>query len=98
MSYYDSDAGFKYYTAIHGSPDYSGIALYEVTGTEKDTVDGSEYPRGVGRTFVEALKLRDERVLKYLLENMPKDRKVKVLELGSGRGGLTRYIAKNLHD
>ena len=55
MSYYDSDAGFKYYTAIHGSPDYSGIAYFIETGTGKDTVDGSEYPRGVGKTFVEGL-------------------------------------------
>jgi SAM-dependent MidA family methyltransferase len=30
------------------------------------------------------------------LENAPKDRKLRILELGSGRGGMARTIAKSL--
>lgn len=34
---------------------------------------------------------------KHVLENMPKDRKIRGIELGSGRGNLSRYIALKLH-
>ena len=96
--YYDSDSGFEYYTVIHGSPHYTGIALYHESATEKDIVTGEEYIRGTGNTFFDAYKARDDRMLKFVVDNMPKDRKVKVLELGSGRGGLTRFMAKSLND
>lgn len=39
---------------------------------------------------------RDNKMLKLIKDNMPTDRKVKILELGSGRGGLSRHVAKNL--
>ena len=35
-------------------------------------------------------------MLKLILENIPEGRKIKALELGSGRGGLTRFITKEL--
>lgn len=35
-------------------------------------------------------------MLKLIQEHMPTDRKVRALELGSGRGGLSRFIASNL--
>ena len=35
-------------------------------------------------------------MLALILEHIPKDKQLKVLELGSGRGGLSRYIGQEL--
>ena len=35
-------------------------------------------------------------MLSLILENAPKDRKLKCIELGSGNGGMTRFITKEL--
>jgi len=40
--------------------------------------------------------MRDEKMLKFIKDYMP-DRKVSILELGSGRGGLSRYLTRELH-
>lgn len=53
--------------------------------------------RGSGvESIVEANIIRDKKMLDLILANIPKDRKIKALELGSGRGGLTRFVAKEL--
>lgn len=94
--YYDSESAFKYYTIMHSSIDYTGIASYPEQAVEKDK-DGKEYIRGAGiDSIVEANIIRDKKMLKLILDNIPTDRKIKALELGSGRGGLTRFIAKEL--
>ena len=81
---------------MHSSIDYTGIASYPEQAVEKDK-DGKEYIRGAGiDSIVEANIIRDEKMLKLILDNIPTDRKIKALELGSGRGGLTRFIAKEL--
>jgi len=47
-------------------------------------------------TLAEACLFRDQMMLKNIVDNAPKDRKLKVLEMGAGRGGLTRFVAKEL--
>lgn len=94
--YYDSDSAFKYYTIIHSSVDYSGLGEYPEAATEKDLVTGKEYVRGAGTDSIkDANLIRDKTMLNDILNTMP-DKKVKCLELGAGRGGLTRYIAREL--
>ena len=94
--YYDSESAFKYYTIMHSSIDYTGIASYPEQVIEKDK-DGNEYIRGSGiENIKEANIIRDNKMLKLIMDNIPSDRKIKALELGSGRGGLTRFIAKEL--
>lgn len=39
--------------------------------------------------------MRDEKMLQFIKNYMP-DRKVSILELGSGRGGLSRYLTREL--
>ena len=60
--YYDSDGAFKYYTIVHSSIDYTGIAAYPEEKLEKDAVTGESYPRGTGMkddSIMEANILRD---------------------------------------
>ena len=53
--------------------------------------------RDRSKTFAEPFEIRDNYMLQLVKDNMP-DRKLNVLELGSGRGGLSRFMAKNLLD
>ena len=53
------------------------------------------YKRGHGRSIRDATIERDKKMLKLIRDYMP-DKKIKVLELGSGRGGLSRLIASSL--
>lgn len=92
--YYDSDAGFKYYSIIN-SVDYSGMGIWDETVEHQDPLSKVMYKRGNGRSVRDATILRDQKMLKLITENMP-NKKVEVLELGSGRGGLSRYVAKEL--
>jgi len=83
---------------MHSSIDYTGIASYPEETVEKDK-DGLEYVRGTGmkdESIMEANIIRDKKMLKLILDNIPNDRKIRALELGSGRGGLTRFIAQEL--
>lgn len=94
--YYDSDNAYKYYSTIYSSEEYIGNGLYPEFATEKDA-NGVEYIRGTGvSSIAEANINRDQMMLKNILDNAPKDRKLKVLEMGAGRGGLTRFVAKEL--
>jgi len=93
--YYDSDSGFKYYSIIN-SIDYSGMGIFPELVTETEPATGKQYPRGEGLSIRDATIKRDEKMLALIVENIPKDKKVKVLELGSGRGGLSRYICQEL--
>jgi len=57
---------------------------------------GRKYKRGNPKDDMEPLKLRNEKMWSYIEQYMPTDRKLRVLELGSGRGSLTRYVALKL--
>ena len=99
QEYYKSDSAWNYYTVIHDSVDYSGMGIWHEEKTEKDTDTGKEYIRGAGsETMAAANKVRDERMFKFMTENIPKGRKIKILELGSGRGGQSRDVAKKFND
>ena len=99
QEYYQSDSAWKYYTVIHDSVDYSGMGIWHEEKTEKDTVTGKDYLRGAGsETMAAANKVRDERMFKFMTDNIPKGRKIKILELGSGRGGQSRDVAKKFND
>ena len=93
-SYYNSDDGFKYYSIVN-STDYSGMGIWEETVDHVDPINNFKYKRGNGRSVRDATMVRDEKMLKLIKDNMP-DKKVKILELGSGRGGLSRFVAKQL--
>ena len=92
-TYYDSDSGFRFYSIIN-SPDYSGLGLYPSEQIETDP-QGEEYPRGDGLGIREATMARDKKMLDLILANAP-DKKLKILECGSGRGGFARYLSKEL--
>ena len=48
---------------------------------------------------MEPFRLRDEKMWKYILDNLPKDgRKIKVLDMGSGRGHVSRMVACKLRE
>lgn len=99
QEYYQSDSAWNYYTIIHGSADYSGMGIWSESVMENDTATGKPYLRGKEPdTMVAANKVRDERMFKFMMENIPKGRKLKILELGSGRGGQTRDVAKKFLD
>ena len=89
VDYYQSDETFAWYSTIF-STDYSGTGLYP----EEATVDGIKMGAGV-KSVREAMICRDQRILDQLIAHAPAGR-LKVLELGSGRGGLTRFIATEL--
>ena len=86
--YYDSDKGFKFYSIVN-SPDYSGIGLYPSETIELDHLRNS-YPRGDGLGIREATIARNIKILGLIQQYAPKNRKLKIIELGSGRGGFAR--------
>ena len=88
---YDEKFGINYGNIINGSPDYTGCGLCPEEGEAVDP-SGFKYKYGKSADPVEPFKIRDEKMLKLITENMPADRKLKAIELGSGRGGLTRYV------
>lgn len=69
--------------------------MYPDFTTEKRD-DGSEYERGDKQSVAEATVTRDRHILKTILEQFPGAKKLKILELGAGRGGLSRFLAKEL--
>ena len=93
-SYYNSDDGFRYYSLVN-SVDYSGMGIWDETVECVDPINGYKYKRGNGRSVRDATMVRDDKMLKLIKDHMP-NKKVKVLELGSGRGGLSRFIAQQL--
>ena len=93
--YYDSDSAFKFYSIINGI-DYSGIGRFPSMVNEIDPTNNKEYNRGDGLSVTDATMKRDEKMLGDILQHMPKDKKIKILELGAGRGGLSRYLTKEL--
>jgi len=93
-TYYNSDDGFKYYSIIN-SADYSGMGIWDEMVEHTDPLNNKVYQRGNKRSIRDATILRDQKMIKLIRDNMA-DKKIKVLELGSGRGGLSRFIAANL--
>lgn len=58
--------------------------------------EDKEFPCGAGVDSVKnAVQLRNNKMFKIMIQNAPPS-KLKVLELGSGRGGLTRFVAQEL--
>ena len=91
--YYNSDKGFKFYSIVN-SPDYSGIGLYPSESIETDH-EGNQFPRGDGLGIREATIARNMKLLALIKQYAPK-KKLKIIELGSGRGGFARQIACEL--
>ena len=90
QDYYDSDSAFKYYSTIQ-TTDYSGIGIYP----EQEVTAGG-FPRGSGvDSGAHALQKRDAHMLELILKSAPAG-KLRGLDLGSGRGGLARFIAGEL--
>jgi hypothetical protein len=94
-TYYNSDDGFKYYSIIN-STDYSGMGIWDTMVEQIDPLSSKIYQRGEGRSIRDATMQRDAKVLQLIRQYMP-DKQVKVLELGSGRGGLSRLVASSLY-
>ena len=93
--HYSSNNAFKYYSIIQ-SPDYSGIGIYP---SEREEIDpeGRTYARGAGVDSVrEANILRDQKTCNLLLKYGPADHKLRVVDMGGGRGGLARMAANML--
>jgi sarcosine/dimethylglycine N-methyltransferase len=64
---------------------------------EETDESGYTYIRGDSTDITAATRRRDQEVCDYVLDNAPEG-KLKVLELGSGRGALGRHVAKQLLD
>lgn len=71
------------------------MGIWEELIEHEDPINRVMYKRGNGRSIRDATKARDHKVLKLIKEYMP-SKKIKILELGSGRGGLSRYLAREL--
>ena len=98
-TYYESDDSYRYYSIIY-TEDYTGAGFFPAQ-IEVETPDapGVKYPIGTGCQIFEAVQARDMRMVDHVLmcfEGCQK--KLSLLELGSGRGGLTRFMAKELLD
>lgn len=91
--YYDSDKGFKFYSVVN-STDYSGIGLYPEEHTEIDHL-GVNYPRGDCLGIRDATIARNVKLLEKIKKYAPQ-RKLKLIEFGSGRGGFAIQIAQEL--
>jgi hypothetical protein len=76
--------------------DYTGLGLYPESIEETCPESSRKYRRGNGKTFAEPFEMRDEELWIHIKENMPTDRKIRVIELGSGRGSFTRFLALKL--
>ena len=94
--YYESDDAFRYYCILYNQ-DYTGAGFFpeekEVTCFDKPD---TKLLIGSGCEIYEAVMNRDKRMVDIVLNNFPEGKKLRILELGSGRGGLTRYMAKEL--
>lgn len=92
---YDHKEGHAFRNIVNHTDDYTGTGLFPEEVVEVNPLTGKEYRRGKAKTYTEPFERRDNYMLELVKDNMP-DRKLKVLELGSGRGGLTRFMAKSL--
>lgn len=68
--------------------------MFPDEGEETDP-SGFKYKYGKSADPVEPFVIRDNKMLTLITENMP-NKKLKALELGAGRGGLTRFLALEL--
>ena len=96
---YDQKYANLWRNVIYGTPHSSGCGLFKYESEEQTDPSGFKYTYGIPEDkddVLEAHRLRNEKMLKLTLENLPADRKVKALELGSGRGSLARYLAVEL--
>lgn len=71
------------------------MGIYDELVDWEDPINKKTYKRGNGRTIREATQMRDKKMVTLIKDYMP-DRKVRILELGSGRGGLARFISREL--
>jgi hypothetical protein len=97
-TYYQADDSYKYYSIIY-TEDYTGAGLWP-SQEEVETSDspGFKYPIGSGCQIFEAVQARDQKMVDIVLKyqtapDTQEPKKLKLLELGSGRGGLTRFMA-----
>lgn len=98
-SYYDSDDAYRFYNILNGE-DYTGMGRYP-SSAEAVNEQGEKYLIGDGMTVCEATKFRDGYVLEQVLKNLPeglKNKKLRILELGSGRGGMSRSVSLALKE
>ena len=66
---------------------------------ESSFEDGTKYVIGKGATVEQATRQRDQYVLDKILKSLPdslQGKKLRILELGSGRGGMSRNISHAL--
>lgn len=75
--------------------DYTGIGHYDKEEMATNEA-GEQYVRGSGTTNGEATYKRDMDVLQLIIDNAPKGKKLRVMEMGAGRGGMARNITKGL--
>ena len=93
--YYGGEEEFKWFSIINRS-DYTGCGIFTEEVEEVDPETGRLYKRGNSLDDDAPFLMRDERMWSLIKENMPKDRKIRIIELGSGRGSSARYLAKRL--
>ena len=97
--YYQSDNAYRFYNICNGE-DYTGMGRYP-DAAESQFEDGTKYIIGAGATVEQATRLRDDFVLNKILANLKDDfqgKKLRILELGSGRGGMSRNISLALKE
>jgi len=93
--YYGGEEEFKWFSIINRS-DYTGCGLFTEEVDEVDPETGRKYRRGNSLDDDAPYLMRDERMWDLIKSNMPKNRKIRIIELGSGRGSSARYLAKKL--
>ena len=95
--YYGGEEEFKWFSLVNRA-DYTSCGHYTDERDETDPESGRKYKRGHSVDHDAPYVLRDEKQWKLIVDNMPKDRQIKVCELGSGRGATARIFAKKLLD
>lgn len=100
QNYYQADDSYRYYSILY-TEDYSGAGFFpEEAQVETEDAPGVKYLIGTGCEIFEAVQARDRKMLDIVLKYQSKEegepKKLTLLELGSGRGGLTRFMAQEL--
>lgn len=97
--FYDGGEDYIYYSIINRTNEFTGLGEYPQLIEDVCPLSGRKYRRGNPKDDLEPVKLRNEIMWKHVREHMPKDgKKLRVLELGSGRGSLSRFLAMKLKE